>query len=886
MVIEDLGTAGVSRAESDEALSREPMIEQLESELKSTRGDLQAANEELEGAIEELKSSNEELISTNEELQSANEELQTSQEELQSLNEELETVNTELRQKVQEIGVANSDLQNLFSSTQVATIFLDRELKLAKFTPQATTLFRFIDADVGRPLADLAPRFAGTDLLADVGEVLRTLVPVEREIRAGEAWFILRVLPYRTLDDTIAGAVITFADVTKLKRAEAALRESERLLKDVIDGSPFPVFLKDLQGRFLTINRSLERSLGLTREQVKGKTDYDLFPREQAEAWREHDRKVAETQEPVDVEETAELPDGHHVFLASKFPLFDGTGRIYGVGAISHDITERKRDEAALQHSRQGLRHLAEASVRVMRQTDLEPMFESISKAALELTGARLAVAGHGYVSGQFVIVGAARAPGMPDCPPGKVFAVDKGGVYMELIEGTADVIRLTDAEMRAHPRWWGLPDGHVPMHGVLGARLIDRLGRTDGMILVTDKAQGEFADDESLLRQLAALASVALQHVEARVSLEEADRRRTAFLAMLSHELRNPLAPIKNSLYVLERGSLDAERAKRAQAVIGRQVDHLVRLVDDLLDVTRITSGKIRLEKAPFDLGELLERTVEDHRAIFADAGIELTHRGQPDLWVEGDRARLVQVVGNLLSNALKFTPRGGAVSVSLEGSATTAVIRVRDSGAGLHSEILARLFDPFTQTDQTLDRTPGGLGLGLALVKGLVEQHGGSVAARSEGPGKGSEFEVVLPTVPSPPSAADPAAKASTTPSIASRRVLIIEDSRDAADSLREVVELGSHIVAVAHSADEGLAMARTFRPEVILCDIGLPGRDGYEVARALRADAALAGVTLVALTGYAAPEDVTRSRAAGFDHHLAKPPSLEALERILGA
>jgi two-component system CheB/CheR fusion protein len=648
VVLEDLGVARVSTAEDTAAaFAHEPMIENLERELKSTRADLQAANEELEGANEELKSSNEELISTNEELQSANEELQTSKEELQSVNEELETVNTELRQKVHELGVANSDLQNLFTSTQVATIFLDREHNLTKFTPAATTLFRFIEADIGRPLSDLAPRFAGTDLPADVNEVLRTLVPVEREIRAGDAWFILRVLPYRTLEDAIAGAVITFTDVTKLKRAEAALREGERLLKDVIDGSPSLVFLKDLQGRFLTVNKRLEALLGLTREQLKGKTDYDVFPREKAEYYREHDRQVAESKQPIAIEEGAELLDGHHVFLASKFPLFDSAGRIYGVGAISHDITERKRaeelvrryagllrlshdaifvrrlggetefwntgaeqlygfseDEALgknvhellktssaaglgdlhevlvreghwegelehrskdgrlvtvsahmqvlrgedglervlqsnrditerkraeekLKRSRQGLSHLAEASVRVMRETNLEPMFRSISAAALELTGGRSAVTGHGYVSGHFVIGGAACAPGAPECPPDKSFTIEKGGVYLELTEGSADSIRLTDAQLRANPRWWGLPEGHIPMRGLLGVRLVDHQGRTDGMILVTDKDQGDFtAEDEALLRQLGTLASLALQHVEARVSAQDAARK------------------------------------------------------------------------------------------------------------------------------------------------------------------------------------------------------------------------------------------------------------------------------------------------------------------------------------------------------------------------
>jgi PAS domain S-box-containing protein len=303
-----------------------------------------AATPESVGVVA-LADANLDLISANARLQSSREELEVTKEELWSANVELETVNRELRQKIHDLGIANTDLQNLFSATQVAIIFLDRDQKLAKFTPAARALFHFIDTDLGRPLADLAPRFAGTDLLSDVADVQRTLVPVEREVHAGESWLVLRVLPYRTLDESIAGTIVNFADVTRLKRAETALREGEQLLRDVIDGSPSPIFLKDLQGRFLTINKRLEGMLGMSRERLKGMTDYDLFPTERADLFREHDRQVAQTRRPVDVEEVADLPDGHHVFLASKFPLVDSAGRLYGVGAISHDITERKQAE-------------------------------------------------------------------------------------------------------------------------------------------------------------------------------------------------------------------------------------------------------------------------------------------------------------------------------------------------------------------------------------------------------------------------------------------------------------------------------------------------------------------------------------------------------------
>jgi CheY-like chemotaxis protein len=283
-------------------------------------------------------------------------------------------------------------------------------------------------------------------------------------------------------------------------------------------------------------------------------------------------------------------------------------------------------------------------------------------------------------------------------------------------------------------------------------------------------------------------------------------------------------------------------------------------------------------------NLDELVGRTVEDHRDLFAKAGVKLALRPSgARLMVHADRTRLTQVVGNLLQNAVKFTPKGGTTTVSVESRKDGhAAVRICDTGAGIGADILPHLFEPFTQADRTLDRSKGGLGLGLALVKGLVEMHDGGVAARSQGPGKGAEFEVVLPTI-SPSDITEPRPLTAQAPS-QPRRVLIIEDNRDAADSLCEVLDLFNHSAMVAYSGDEGLKKVRAHRPDVVLCDIGLPGMDGHEVARAIRADASLSATTLVALTGYAAPEDLARSQEAGFDYHLAKPPSIEAIEQVL--
>jgi PAS domain S-box-containing protein len=1000
VVLQEQGPAGdtIDEAGSSEQAgpSDDPAFQQLETELRLTRAELRSTVEALESANEELKSSNEELISTNEELQSANEELQTSKEELQSLNEELETVNAELRQKVDELGTANSDLQNLFASTDIATIFLDRQSKIVRFTPAATALFHLRESDVGRPIDELAPRFVGKDLAADCREVLRTLVTVERPVRVAQepAWFILRVAPYRTVGNVIAGVVVTFVDVSALKRADERLRASEERLRvaqevarvgtfelDVVTGvntwtpeleamyglrpGGFPgtqaaweslvhaddrlqavrlveeafatgaptegewrVIWPDgsihwLTGRWQVFRDDTGRPLRMTginfditgrkatEEQlaylasfpqknpspiveadIEGRVTYanpaalrefpDISERGSSHPWLAGWESVAQSVGHGGGVTRREMSVGDRTFQqVLVYTPEKGVVRVYGV-----EITERRRAQEALERSRHGLSQLAAASLSVMARTDLADMLQAVAEAALALVGGRMATCGHGLVSGQLVVGGSARVPGAPVCPPGEMFALNRGGVHMDLVEANATV-RLTDAQLREHPRWWGLPEAHVPTRGLLGARMVSRTGEPSGMILVTDKEQGDFTDeDESLLAQLATVASLALQHVEARISLEEGDRRKNDFLAMLSHELRNPLAPIRSSVYVLNHTAPGSSHALRAQSIIDRQVGHLTRLVDELLDVTRISRGKIQLQTELLDLAEVTRRAVEDYRPAFTAGDLELQVTiPEAAVWMNGDRTRVSQVIGNLLQNAQKFTHAGGTVSVSVEDNPhlRQAVVRVRDTGAGIAPETLPRIFEPFMQADTTLDRSQGGLGLGLALVKGLVEMHRGAVSVASSGLGQGAEFTLRFP-IQAAPAAGREEPVAGTRRGRRGRRVLVIEDSIDGAESLRTLFELGGHAVEVAHSGFEGIEKARAFHPDLVLCDIGLPGMDGYAVARQMRDDPDLQSVVLVALTGYAAPEDVAKSRAAGFDHHLAKPPSIPRLQQIL--
>jgi signal transduction histidine kinase len=370
--------------------------------------------------------------------------------------------------------------------------------------------------------------------------------------------------------------------------------------------------------------------------------------------------------------------------------------------------------------------------------------------------------------------------------------------------------------------------------------------------------------------------------------ALREADRRKDEFLATLAHELRNPLAPIANGLQVL-RLAASPDAVAKARDMMGRQLGHLVRLVDDLLDISRVTSGKVRLRLEPVDLRAAVEAAVETSRPL-VEAGRHELAVVLPDgpLPLHADPTRVAQVVANLLTNAAKYTPDDGRIAVAAAREGGWAVVRVTDSGIGIPADMLPKVFDLFTQVGKHLERSQGGLGIGLALVKRLVEMHGGTVAAESDGQGLGSTFTVRLPLAADPAGAVAPAAGGGGTAPPAGRkeprRVLVVDDNEDAADSLALLLEMTGHRTAVAHTGPQAVEVAKAFRPEVIFLDIGLPGMNGYEVASALRRDECCSGAVFVALTGWGTEDDRRRSREAGFDHHLTKPVEHAHLEGLL--
>jgi two-component system CheB/CheR fusion protein len=385
------------------------------------------------------------------------------------------------------------------------------------------------------------------------------------------------------------------------------------------------------------------------------------------------------------------------------------------------------------------------------------------------------------------------------------------------------------------------------------------------------------------LLHSLNELEQRSKEKAAALETLREVDRARRDFLSVLSHELRNPIAALTFGCELLRRARDDEKRA-HAATVIRRQLEQLSRLVDGVLDIVRLEQVKIRLNVCRIDFADTVRETVSDFVPQFELRGIRVAeHLPEGPFWVDGDVTRLRQAISNVLQNALKFTPSGGTVQVSLDFDESEATLRVRDTGRGIAPDALEKLFVPFYQEEQPLDRGDGGLGLGLSVAKGLIELHGGSIRANSEGVGRGAELTIRLPRAPAP--AGVDARPTQASRSIQTkRRVLVIEDNIDTGDTLKELMELHGWEVRVARDGREGVRAARSFLPDIVLCDIGLPKLNGYEVARSLRADDATRDTALVAMTGYALPDDGRRVFEAGFDHHLVKPARINAITEIV--
>ncbi len=436
-----------------------------------------------------------------------------------------------------------------------------------------------------------------------------------------------------------------------------------------------------------------------------------------------------------------------------------------------------------------------------------------------------------------------------------------------------AELRKAAEAGRASDDRWHVRKNGSYFFASGITTGLRDAQGALLGYVKVMRDRTDRKRLDEELRNRAEALA--------------RADEEKDEFLAVLAHELRNPLAPVFYALKLLDEKPLEDPNRWYIRRIVDRQMRRLARLIDDLLDVSRIRTGKVELRKTRVDLNSVVGHAVEVARPLAEDRGHELSVDLPPEpVWLEADPIRLEQVFSNLLSNAVKFTEDGGRIALSAERQGQEVIVRVRDTGVGIPPDLLPRVFDLFTQGDRSIDRSRDGLGIGLTLSRRLVEMHGGAIEARSEGVGRGSEFAVRLPVFLHHGLPPDEEAAPARSLGRSSRplRVLVVDDSEDTTELLGTLLEMAGHSIQVAHTGPSALEVAAAFRPDAVILDIGLPGLDGYQVAQRLREDPALKSVTLIAATGYGQEEDLRRSREVGFDQHLVKPIDPGELQRLL--
>ncbi len=688
-------------------------VRELEEEKRLTGQRMQQLIEDHESGQEELKASNEELQSSNEELRSTLEELETSKEELQSANEELQTLNQENRHKVEELDQLSSDLQNLLVATDIATLFLDRHNRILRFTPRIEQLFNIQTIDRGRALSDFTTHLEYNELGEDIGKVLEKLVPIEREVQENSGrWYLSRIHPYRDLRDRIAGTVVTFVDINRLKQAEEEVRRAKETSEKILERLPIPLLVLTPELRVYSANSAFYDHFKVDRSEIQDKLVYDLGNRQ----W--------------------DIPSLRHL-LERVLP---DRGEFSGY--------------------------------------EVDHIFERLGRRVISLDARRL---------------------------------------------DNMNLILL------------GIHD-------------------------ITEQRQAE-------------------------EQLRKSSRRKDEYLAMLGHELRNPLGAIRNAAEIQRRIEHRDERLRRVTGVLHRQTSHMSEIIDGLLDVSRIVRGKIKLNLQTIDLRRILEGVLDARNTDIIAKDLELEMEiGSDPIWVMGDEVRLTQVFDNIITNAIKYNQPSGTITVSAERDSQDAVVRVRDSGVGIEPDYLSIIFESFQQGRQDVARSSGGLGLGLSLVRGLLLLHEGTIEAHSNGAGTGSEFVIRLPIT-----AADKEHfEDQSVNDIGSLKILVVEDNDDAALMIQELLESSGHHVLVAEHARAALETLHQQTVDVVLCDIGLPGMNGYELAQTIREDPELNKLPLIAATGYGQEEDRRRALEAGFDEHLTKPVEIEkltaALQRIM--
>jgi PAS domain S-box-containing protein len=695
---------------------------------------------------------------------------------------------------------------------------------------------------VGRSMRDIAPNHEPHWVDA-YGRIAVTGQPERFASLAKSLHRWYDVYAFRIGQPSERRVAILFRDITKRVLTEAALRESEERFRNMANHAPVMIWVTEQDGTCSFLSKSWYDFTGQSPATGLGLGWLDaVHPDDHVYA---HEAFVAANtrRKTFRAEYRLRHKDGDYRWVIdSAAPRFGTDGQFLGYIGSVMDISDRRRAEEQLRASEKRLRTIIEqlpAGVGVLDQ------------------------------SGTWVLRNSLMERYLPHAVP--PIAPDRGSQWRAWDE-QGNPIPPEDWPSRRALR------GETVMPG-LEMRCTDDARRELWMRV----SAAPLRDDFSQVIGACAVVQDVTQLKNAEHALREADRRKDEFLAILAHELRNPLAPIRNSVNILRLAGDDTAAAARVHEMLERQVNHMARLVDDLMEVSRITRGKVELRKEPVDLGAVLRNAVETSRPLIdaANHRLVVSLPGEP-LTLEADPVRLAQVIANLLNNAAKYTHEGGGIGLTAHREGSTAVISVRDNGMGIPSIMLPKVFDLFAQVDRTYDRAQGGLGIGLTLVRSLVEMHGGSVEAWSEGPGKGSEFVVRLPLADAQLDPKDHPAQQLQT--VMPHRILVVDDNRDSADSLGMLLKLLGADVDAVHDGPAALAALKAFRPNVVVLDIGMPGMDGYEFAREARRRPEGRDVTLIALTGWGQEEDRRRSKDAGIDHHLVKPVDVGALEQLL--
>jgi PAS domain S-box-containing protein len=691
----------------------------------------------------------------------------------------------------------------------------------------------------------------------------------------------------------------SITDITESTRAEEAFRKSEQRFAQFMRHLPALAWIKDSHGRYVFANDAAERAFGKGQAELYGKTDQELFPPETADQFVKNDQKALASEAGLQTVETLAHADGSlHYSIASKFPVHGPNDKEIMVGGVAFDITKRKQAEEAQKQLTEQLaaelaatQELQHTSTQLIREGDPNALYQQIVKAAVTIMHSDMASIQMVEASQDALRLLASEGL---DSAFGQIFESSDPEAPCSAARRAGHRVIVPNVESCDFMMGTTVLQNYrkIGIRAVQSTPLVSRAGPILGVVSTYWRNPHQPAErDLRLLDILARQAADFIERVRAEESLREADRRKNEFLATLAHELRNPLAPILNSLEVLRRTEGNGKAVQSAVGMMDRQIGQMVRLVDDLLDVSRISRGKIELRKGSIELASVVNHAVEAARPLLESKGLDLTVTlpSQP-VYLNADPTRLAQVVGNLLSNAAKFTDKGGCVWLTAElageghQSIEEVLILVRDTGIGIAADQLPRIFDMFIQVDTSLERSTGGLGIGLTLAKNLVELHGGTLEAYSAGIGQGSEFVVRLPILVEAPKLPqlEPAVGVPRVTTV--RRVLVVEDNRDSIESLTMLLNLAGYETHAAKDGLEATEAAATFRPDVILLDIGLPKLNGYEVARKIREQPWGRGMVLVALTGWGQEEDRRRSQEAGFNHHLTKPVDPDTLSKLL--